>query len=119
MTRRKSSPAVTWPLTRSYSRRSMSSSVLWRRSRARRSATSFSRAGESLLSEEEELGSLGFIGVSVVITLFSHGEGNRKAIAPRRKRARGERCVRAGRIFKMVEVEDEVTGFIEAICGKS
>src|ERR1700674_1698964 len=117
MTRRKSSPAVTWPLTRSYSRRSMSSSVLWRRRRARRSATSFSRAGESLLSEEEELGALEFIGISVVVTLFSGGEGNRQPIAPRRKRARGERRVRAGRIFQMVEVHDKLTGFIETICG--
>src|SRR5229473_5848958 len=50
MTRRKSSPVLTWPCSRSYLRRSMLRRVLWSRRRARRRERSFSRAGESLFA---------------------------------------------------------------------
>src|SRR5205814_602508 len=57
MTSWKSSPVVTWPFSRSYSRRSMLRRVLWRRRRARRRVSSFSRAGESLfVGNKLELG---------------------------------------------------------------
>src|SRR5258708_11022113 len=93
--------------------------VLGRRRRARRSASSFLRAEESLLSEDDELGALGFILNLIVVAPFSNGERNRQTIAPRRKRTSGERRIRAGWIFEMVEIEDELAGFVETIGGKA
>jgi len=65
------------------------------------------------------LGALGFILNLIVVALFSNGKGNRQTIAPRRKRTSGERRVRAGRIFEVIEIEDELARFVETICGKA
>src|SRR5258708_23188297 len=93
--------------------------VLGRRRRARRSATSLSRAEESLLSEDDELGALGFILNLIVVAPFSNGERNRRTIAPRRKRTSGERRIRAGRSFEMAEIEDELAGVVKTIGAKA
>ena len=65
------------------------------------------------------MGALEFILELVVVALFSDGERDRQTIAPGWKRASGERRVRAGRVFQMVEVEDKLAAFIEAICGQA
>ena len=54
----------------------------------------------------------------IVIALLANGEGDGKTVARRRKRAGGVRRVSARRIFEAVEIEDEVSGFVESIGGK-
>src|SRR5262249_39728821 len=54
-----------------------------------------------------------------MVTLFADGERNREAVARWRKRARGERRVRAGRILEVIEVEDEFTELVDAIGGEA
>src|SRR5260370_18938399 len=57
--------------------------------------------------------------LSLVIALFAHRQSYRQAVAPRRKRAGRVRGVRTRRILKAIEIEHEVTGFIQAVAGEA
>jgi hypothetical protein len=54
-----------------------------------------------------------------MITLLADGEGNWQTIAWRRKRAGGVRCVGAGRVFEMVEIENELARCVESVGGEA
>ena len=54
-----------------------------------------------------------------MIALLADGEGDREPVARRRKRACGEWRVSAGRILKVVEIEDKFAGLVEAVGGEA
>ena len=50
-----------------------------------------------------------------MVALLAYRQWNWQAVARGRERAGGKGCVRTRRIFEAIEVEDQFTGFVEAI----
>src|SRR6266404_2126143 len=143
ITSRKSSPVDPCPLVRSYSRRSMSSSVLCSRSSVTRSATIFCRAGfcgpplsaeyrsgtlipgaplgaPSLLSDTMPPISSTYNDPALfMVALLAYRQPNRQPVLLWRQRARGVRRIRAGRILQLVEIQHQFASLVETMVRES